>query len=455
MGTLLRSPARLIAACLIVAIVLLQWLASTPVLADLSGVITGQERLKAVRKQINNINTQQLQELLKKEPTTLIVDVRTPTEVHLLGGMIRAPRSTNIPMGWLEFRIWDWARDKNQKIVVYCGINERSPFAAETLMRMGYTNVLNYADGFFAWKKAGLPVKAPDKDLQSVLYDRPQKVIDGVWSAIGATAPGTYENSGHNNNLSFIITDEGVVVMNAGGNYLLAMALHEEIKARTDKPVKYVVLENAQGHAMLGANYWQEQGAKIIAHRDAAEIMKRHGQRIYERARRRLRDKMIGTKLTVPDIIIDDKMVLDMGGKRMEILYLGPAHSPGDLMLWMPDESLIITGDMAFHERLLPVFRDTDTAKWLETWEKFAALKPKYIIPGHGGPTTLEEVTKYTKDYLVYMRQQVQKILDEGGDLQDAYKIDQSAYAHLDTFKELARQNAERIFQMMEEQEME
>ena len=60
-----------------------------------------------------------------------------------------------------------------------------------------------------------------------------------------ARPPPSYENSGHNNNLSFIITEEGVVVMNAGDNYLLAKTLHEEIKKITDQPVKYVVLENA------------------------------------------------------------------------------------------------------------------------------------------------------------------------------------------------------------------
>ena len=94
-----------------------------------------------------------------------------------------------------------------------------------------------------------------DKAPQSMLYDLPREVVPGVWSAIGATAPGTYANSGHNNNLSFVITDEGVLVVNAGDNYLLAKALHDEIKKITDQPVKYVVLENGQGHAMLGSNY--------------------------------------------------------------------------------------------------------------------------------------------------------------------------------------------------------
>ena len=68
----------------------------------------------------------------------------------------------------------------------------------------------------------------------NMLYRMPEEVIAGVWSAIGATAPSTYENSGHNNNLSFIITGDGVVVVNASDNYLLTQALHTEIRKLTD-----------------------------------------------------------------------------------------------------------------------------------------------------------------------------------------------------------------------------
>jgi glyoxylase-like metal-dependent hydrolase (beta-lactamase superfamily II) len=137
--------------------------------------------------------------------------------------------------------------------------------------------VKNYRDGFFNWKRAGLPIVPSTPAPASFLYDLPREVIPGVWSAIGATAPGTYENSGHNNNLSFIVTGDGVVVVNAGDNYLLAQSLHDEIRKITDQPVKYVVLENGQGHAMLGSNYWKEQGAKIVAQRDTARYMERHG----------------------------------------------------------------------------------------------------------------------------------------------------------------------------------
>ena len=97
----------------------------------------------------------------------------------------------------------------------------------------------------------------PDFAPSSTLNRLPQQVTKNAWSAFGTTAPQRCENSGHNNNLSFIITDDGVVVMNASDSYLLAKTLHEEIEKITDQPVKYVFLDNAQGHAMLGSNYKQ------------------------------------------------------------------------------------------------------------------------------------------------------------------------------------------------------
>ena len=80
-----------------------------------------------------------------------------------------------------------------------------------------------------------------DQYPQSELYAKPVEFIPHVFTAIGATAPPTYENSGHNNNLSFVVTSEGVVVVNGGASARLAAALHDEIKAVTDLPVKLVI----------------------------------------------------------------------------------------------------------------------------------------------------------------------------------------------------------------------
>jgi glyoxylase-like metal-dependent hydrolase (beta-lactamase superfamily II)/rhodanese-related sulfurtransferase len=431
-----------------IIILLVWWSGESP--ADDHLLPGGIQQLEAVNQRITNIDTDQLKQLIEQEPSLVIIDVRNESEINARGGMIDARREIILPRGWLEFRIENEVADKDTPIVVYCGINQRSPLAADTLQQMGYTNVRNYADGFFVWRDQKNPVKLTDYALDSVLFRKPEKVTDRVWSAIGATAPGSFANSGHNNNLSFIIGDESVLVFNAGDNYLLAKAMHEEIQKITPLPIKAVVLENGQGHAMLGSNYWQEQGVPVIAHIDTAVEIKEHGEEIIDRMRLRNGAKAMYTQVTMPDETFEDTLKIDLGAIEVELLHLGPAHSPGDIMAWMPQQKLVITGDMAFHQRLLPLFEHTDTAAWIETWKKFEALGAETVIPGHGVPTNMKEVTQYTRDYLVYLRQKIAEVLDEGGDLQQAYDVDQSAYAHLDTFHELARLNADQVFRAME-----
>ena len=291
----------------------------------------------------------------------------------------------------------------------------------------------------------------PDQYPGSALYQKPVEVIPNVWSAIGATAPPTYENTGHNNNLSFIVTGEGVVVVNAGAAYVLAKALHDEIKRITQQPVVLVINENGQGHAMLGNTYWAEQGVPILAHAEAAAEFEDRGYDILDRMKGYNRDKAAGTEVTLPTETFEDRVEMTLGGTRIQVLYTGPAHSPGDIQVWLPDEQLVIAGDMAFHERLLPIFDDTDTAAWLETWEgPFEALGAVYVIPGHGHPTNMAQVRRYTRDYLVHLRARIRAHLDEGGDLATAYYVDQSAFAHLHTFDELATRNAGRVYEQME-----
>ena len=290
-----------------------------------------------------------------------------------------------------------------------------------------------------------------DQYPQSELYSKPVEVIPHVFSAIGATAPPTYENAGHNNNLSFIITGDGVVVVNGGASARLAAALHDEIRAVTDQPVRLVINENGQGHAMLGNSYWADQGVDILAHVDAIHEIEENGDFILQGMQRYNRDKAEGTRVAVPNRSFDDREVIEMGEVVLEVLHLGPAHGPGDTQVWIPQWEIMIAGDIAFHERMPPIFADTCTSCWIETWETaLAPMKPTYLIPGHGHPTNLAQVTRYTHDYLVDLRAKVGAHIEDGGDLAGAYYVDQSNWAHLDTFEELATKNAGRVFEEME-----
>ncbi|SDK74603.1 MBL fold metallo-hydrolase [Aliiruegeria lutimaris] len=290
-----------------------------------------------------------------------------------------------------------------------------------------------------------------DQYPQCPLYSKPYEVIPGVWSAIGATAPPTYENSGHNNNLSFIVTSEGVVVINGGAAAILAEALHYENKAVTDQPVKLVINENGQGHAVLGNSYWAAQGVPILGHVDAAHEVEEYGQQILDGMVGYSKDKAEGTEIQGPTITFEDSYDASMGDTKIEVLHLGPAHGPGDTQVWLPEKGLVIAGDIAFHERMLPIFADTITSAWIETWEnEFEPLNATYVIPGHGHPTNMDQVRRYTHDYLVHLRGKIAEHLENGGDLADAYYVDQEAYRNLDTFEELATKNAGRVYEEME-----
>ena len=256
-----------------------------------------------------------------------------------------------------------------------------------------------------------------DKYPQSELYNKPVEVIPNVFSAIGATAPPTYENSGHNNNLSFVITTDGVVVINSGASVRLASALHEEIKTITDQPVKLVINENGQGHAILGNLYWSQLGVDILAHEDAIHEIEENSYAILERMKSYNRDKAVGTKVVIPNKSFSEKSIFTLGDLEFHVLHLGPAHGPGDTQVWLPQLSLMIAGDMAFHERMLPIFENTCTKCWLKTWdEKFAPLNATYVIPGHGHPTNMAQVTRFTRNYLLDLRAKVSEVLDNGGD---------------------------------------
>jgi len=290
-----------------------------------------------------------------------------------------------------------------------------------------------------------------DKYPQSELYDKPVEVIPHVFSAIGATAPPTYENAGHNNNLSFIVTGDGVVVINGGASARLAAALHDEIKAVTDQPVKLVINENGQGHAVLGNSYWANQGVDILAHEDAIAVVEADGDFILQGMEGYNRDRAEGTRVVVPNLSFDDEYIIEIGDVTIHALHLGPAHDPGDVQVWIPEWDIVIAGDIAFHERMPPIFPETDTDAWIETFDgPFTALNATYVIPGHGHPTNMAQVTRYTSDYIKDLRAKIGAHLEEGGDLAGAFYVDQSNWQHLDTFEELATRNAGRVFEEME-----
>ncbi len=415
-------------------------------------VLSSDALMVVAQKEVKAIKTKELQKLLKTNPNMKIVDVRTRTDIIAQGGRIQANKFINISRDKLEFTIAEKV-NPDETFVVHCYTGNISLLAVKQLQEMGYKNVLWYKDSFKGWKEAGLDTRSPDDFPDSMLYRPVEKVADGVYASIGELGPGTYENSGHNNNLGFVIGDESVLVWNGGGSYLLAKALHEEIKKITSKPIKYVVLENSQGHASLGASYWKEQGALIVAQEITKKELIELGGKIEEDAKRRLKDKYLGTKVVIPDIVFKDKYSMDLGNRVVEAKYFGYAHELDDIMIWLPKEKIMFAGDLAFYQRMLPIFKITYTKNWLKIWEEMEKFGAEIVIPGHGDVTDMNHVRKDTKDYLIHLRAKVAEVIANGGGQEKAYLIDQTQFADLEAFELLSRLNSGMLFELMEFEE--
>ena len=163
-----------------------------------------------------------------------------------------------------------------------------------------------------------------------------------------------------------------------------------KIKAVTKKPIKCVGDTHHHGDHAYGNMKWFEAGAVPVASKGALEEMKKYETGYYGRhpigrwewsAKQRADVK--ASKLLPPMITFDKKMVFDDGNMRAECLYLGNAHTHGDVFVWLPKQRSLFSGD-AIVNGPYNYMGDGNSIDWLKTLDAAKKLKPKIMCPGHG-----------------------------------------------------------------------
>jgi len=281
---------------------------------------------------------------------------------------------------------------------------------------------------------------------------QPTKVMDGVYTVVGSLIWHTPENYGLNNNLSWVEFEDGVFVFNAGPNPAVAASFHKIIQKHTNKPVKWVAVENSQGHAYLGASYWVDKGVKNLYSNEQANSDFDNGYEMIKASwARRVGENITLSARNVSDkfTTFEDKLVIDVGGgETIEFLNFGPGHTPGSTLAYIPSRNLLFTGDVAYNTRSLAFFSYTNTGYWIDTFKAMKAAMPEdvTVIPGHGAPTDMATITKDTLGYLEFLHAEVNKKIAEGGTEEDMGSIDQSAYKDRPVFEQTAEQNAVHVY---------
>lgn len=113
-----------------------------------------------------------------------------------------------------------------------------------------------------------------------------------------------------------------------------------------------------------------------------------------------------GIELTPPTTLVDGDTTLDLDGTAVELLYVGPAHTAGDLAAWLPAEGVLFTGDVLFHQ-CAPIGWEGTFATWIGALERLEALQPAVVVPGHG-PVCGVEGLAGLREYLVYVRREAE-----------------------------------------------
>lgn len=275
----------------------------------------------------------------------------------------------------------------------------------------------------------------------------PVKVAPDVYAFIGETGGRTNINYGMNANIGFIVTNDGVVVVDSGSGYLAAKAIHQAIKAVTSQPVRYVVNTGGQDHRWLGNGYFKEQGAQIIAARPALADMQERGGMLVAGLKEVDVEMMANTTPAYPEKLFDKHEVLRLGGVEIHLLFFYGGHTPGDSVVWLPQSRVLFSGDLVYVDRLLGVLPFSNTKNWLASFAEMEMLKPETIVPGHGQPCNLDKARSETRDYLILLREHMKKAIAEMMDLQAGMdSLDQDGYAYLRNYGELKGGNASRIY---------
>ncbi len=281
----------------------------------------------------------------------------------------------------------------------------------------------------------------------------PREVVPGVYAFIGDTGMRTEENEGLNANTGFIVTNEGVVVIDSGSTWQVANEIHRAIKKVTQQPVKMLINTGGQDHRWLGNGYFKSIGAEIIAARPALADMQARGEIQLSALRQILGNKLAGTQPVYPDRFFDRSETLRLGGQEIQLLYFHGGHTPGDSVVWLPKENVLFSGDLVFADRLLGILPISSTNNWLASFEAMVKLKPKMIVPGHGRVCDLVQANRDTGDYLLLLITHMKQAVNKGTDMQEAIdSLDQNSFSHLTNFELLKGGNASRAYLEMESQ---
>jgi len=282
------------------------------------------------------------------------------------------------------------------------------------------------------------------------------QLAQGVWFVQGNSALGSTGNRNFISNAGFFVTEEGVVVVDALGSPALAQELLREIHRVTPQALRYVVVTHYHADHIYGLQTLVQAGAKVIGHASAREYLNS------DTAQRRLEASRIdlapwidaNTQLVPADQWLDtQESQFRLGSIDFVVDHVGPAHTPEDVVVFVPQLGVLFAGDLFFQGRI-PFVGQADSRLWIQALNRLMKYQPKIVIPGHGPASTNPMVDMtMTRDYLLYLRKTMGEAAKNMEPFEEVYaKTDWSRFESIPLFRVANRMNAYNTYLLMEQQ---
>lgn len=278
-----------------------------------------------------------------------------------------------------------------------------------------------------------------------------EKINDRVYAMLGPSDPPNKENRGYMNNILVIIGDKGVILVDAGSHKAVAEHIDKAIKTITSKPVTHILITHHHGDHHLGLEYFE--GAQVIATEYCARQIKDNGRGLVASMSRMTGLYLGDAKPVVPQTTIASRsrQTMEINGVKLELISTDTAHTDGDMLVWLPDDGVLASGDILVHT-INPNFRDGNLKKWIGVLDDpVLKLKLKTVMPGHGPLMTRQDVADF-RDLIAGFYKTVEDIYKAGGAESDVRKkLDLAKWESLGRYEDMMGGNINKVWLEVEE----
>jgi glyoxylase-like metal-dependent hydrolase (beta-lactamase superfamily II) len=223
-------------------------------------------------------------------------------------------------------------------------------------------------------------------------------------------------------NCTWILFRDFVLVVDANFPWG-AREILPEIKKTTNKPIRFLFDTHYHSDHSFGNVLFTEAGATIVCSEDCAEELRTKGKASWDRFRGAPPRTLEGLTLQHPTVVFKDRMAFDDGERRVELIRMGPAHSRGDAVAYLPKEKVLVTGDLSVNWEWGNNVADPDADhdNWIRVLDQLATWDVSTIAPGHGALGD-KSVLRAQRDYLSDMLAQVREGVRAGKPVEQLVK---------------------------------